>query len=81
MRRLSTEEASWHYQASCTRLEADPVPLEWAEWWLEGGCLQPKKVKQKISRHRGGKEDKRVGSEVAILQLPTLQPTSVPPIG
>ena len=32
-------------------------------------------MKRKISRHRGGPEDKRVGSEVASLQ----QPSGVPP--
>ena len=31
MRRLGTEEASCHYLASDTRLEADPVPLESAD--------------------------------------------------
>ena len=79
MRRLGTEEASRHYPASGTRLEAHPVPLESAEWLSAVG--RPKPVKWKISRHRVGPEDKRVGSEVASLWQPTLQPTSVPPSG
>ena len=58
MRRLSTEEANRYYPASGTRLEADPVPLEWAEWRLEVGCWRPKPVKQNIIRHKGGQEDK-----------------------
>ena len=52
------------------QLEADPVLLESAEWWLEVGCWWTKLVKQNISRHRGGQEDKRVGSEVASLGGP-----------
>ena len=32
IRRVSTEEAGHHYPASNTRLEADPVLLELAEW-------------------------------------------------
>ncbi len=34
IRKLSTEEASHHYPASGTRLEADTVLLELAEWQL-----------------------------------------------
>ena len=35
MRRLGTEAANTHYPASTTRLEADPLPLESAEWQLQ----------------------------------------------
>ena len=31
-------EASCHCPANCTRLEADPVSVELAEWWLEVSC-------------------------------------------
>ncbi len=41
-----------------------------AEWWLEVSCWWPKPGKQNISRHRGGQEDKRVGSKVASLWQP-----------
>ena len=61
MTRLGTEEASRHYPVSVTRLEANPVLLESAEWWLQVSFWKPKPVKWKISRHRGGHEDKRVG--------------------
>ena len=64
MRRVGKEEASHHYPASGTSLEADPMPLGLAEWRLEVSCWRPKLEKQKISRHRGGHEDKGVGSEV-----------------
>ena len=67
MRRVSTEEASRHYPASNTRLKADPGLLRLAEWRLQVSFWSPKPVKQKISRHRGGQEDKRVGSIVASL--------------
>ena len=76
MRRLSTEEASRHYLASGARLGADPVLLESAEWQL----LETKTIAILKSRHRGGQEDKRLGSEAAH-QQPTLQPTSVLPSG
>ncbi len=58
------EEASLPYPASGTRLEADPVPLELAEWWHQPqvSCWRTKSVKCKISRHSGGPEDKRIGS-------------------
>ena len=52
MRRVGREEASCHYPASNTRLEADPVPLGLAEWQLPVGCWGPKPVKWNISRHR-----------------------------
>ncbi len=71
MRRVSTEEASCHYPASNTGLEADPVPLESANWELEVGCWWQKPVKQNISRHRGGQEDKRVGSVEACCRQST----------
>ena len=61
MRRLGTEEAGLHFSASGTRLQADPVPLELAEWQLQIGCWGLKSVKQKISMHKGRPEDKRVG--------------------
>ena len=67
MRRLGTEKANHHYPDSHTRLEADPVLQESAEWQLEIGCWRPKPVKWNMSRHRGGQEDKRVGSEMASL--------------
>ena len=69
MRRLG-KEASRYYPASGSRLEADPVLLESAEWWLEVGCWWPKPVKWNISRHRGGQEDKTVGSKVTSLWWP-----------
>ena len=65
MRRVGTEEASHHYPASNTRLEADPVPVGSAEWQLGLGCWWPKPVKWNISRRRGGQEDKKVGSVAA----------------
>ena len=68
---LSTEAGSRHYPASDMRPEADPVPLELAEWRLEGGCWPPKPVKQNISRQ----DDKRVGSVAACHWRPTLQMT------
>ena len=80
MRRLGTEEASRHYPASGTRLEADPLQLELAEWWLEVGCWRPKPVKQNISRHIDGQEDKRVGSEVASLRQAASTPPCSPPL-
>ena len=78
MRRIGTEEASHHYPASGTRLEADPVPLELAEWGLQVSCWRPKPVKWKISGHRGGQGDKRVGSEVASLWQPAGSPPCSP---
>ena len=36
-------------------------------------------MKWKVSRHRGGPEDKRVGSEVAGLQQPSRGPSCIPP--
>ncbi len=80
MRRVSTEGVSCHYLASNTRLEADPVWLESVEWWLEVGCWPPKPVKQNISRHRGGPEDKRVGSVVACPWRPAAGPPCNPPL-
>ncbi len=80
MRRLGTEEASRHYPASNPRLEADPMLLELAEWWLRVGCGQPNPVKWNISRRRGGQEDKKVGSEVASLQQPASGPPCSPPL-
>ena len=47
MMRLGTEEASHHYPASGTRLEADPVLVELAEWRLQVTCWRPKPVKWK----------------------------------
>ena len=81
MRRLGTVEASRHYLGSGIRLEADPVLPESAEWRLLVGCWRPKPVKWKISRHRGGQEDKRLkgGQPPVAQQQPTLQPTSLPP--
>ena len=78
MRRLSTVDNSCHYSASDTRLEANPVPLESAEWRLQVSCWRPKAVKQKINRHRGGQENKRVGSEVTSLWWPTSNPPCSP---
>ena len=63
MRRVGTEEASLPYPASGTRLEANPVLLELAEWRHQVGWWRPKPVMQKISRHR-------VGSEVAASSGP-----------
>ncbi len=78
MRRVGTEEASRYYPASNARLEADPVPLGSAEWWLEGGYWPPKPVKWNISRHRGRQEGKRVGSVAACHQLSTSRPPCNP---
>ncbi len=80
MGRVSTEEASCHYPANNTRLEADPVPLGLAKWWLEVGCWLPKPVKQNISRHRGGHADKRVGSVAAFCQWSTGSTPCNPPL-
>ena len=80
MRRLGTDVASHHYPASCMRPKADPVPLGLAEWWLQVGCWRLKPVRQNISRHRGGREDKRVGSVAACRQRSAGGPPCNPPL-
>ncbi len=80
MRRLGTEEGSGYYLGSDPKLEVDPVPLEMAEWQLQVGCWRPRPVKWKISRHRGGQEDKRVGSEMASLRQPAEGPPLCHPV-
>ena len=80
MRRVGTEGASHHYPASNTRLEADPVWLGSVEWWLEVGCWTPKPVRWNISRHRGGQDDKRVGSVAACPWRPAGGPPCNPPL-
>ena len=79
MREPGTEEASHHCPACDTRLEADSVLLEYAEWRHQFISWGPKPVKWKISRYRDGPEGKSVGSEVASLQqFSTDQPCSLP---
>ena len=80
MRRVGTEEVSCHYPSSNTGLEVDPVPMGSAEWWLQVGCLSPKSVKRKINRHRGGHENKRVGSEAGSLWRPASGSPYSPPL-
>ena len=58
---VGTEEASLHYPPSSTRLEANPVPLEYAEWRFQISWWRPKPLKWNIGRHRGGPEDERIG--------------------
>ena len=80
MRRLGTEAASRHYPAGHMRLEADPVPLGLAEWQLVVSYWPLKPVKWNISRHRGGQEDKRVGSVAACCWQYTSGPPCNPPL-
>ncbi len=57
---VGTEEASLHYPASRTRLEADALPLELAEWRFQVSWWRPKSLKWNNRRRRGRQEDKRV---------------------
>ena len=71
IRGLGTEEASLHKPPSGTRLDADSVGLEEAEWRhqlaFEGQNQQSRKP--------------RIGTEEGSLRRPTLQPIYVPPSG
>ena len=77
---LGTEEASLHNPPSGTRLEADSVLLEEAEWGHQIGYWRPEPVKWKVRWHRGGSEDKRVGSEEASFQRPSVGPPCRTPL-
>ena len=85
-----SNKGAWHREGqpplatSGTRLKANSVPLEEAEWRHQVGCWSPKQVKWKISRHRGGsggKDQNQRWPASGALQRTIMQSTTVPPSG